>query len=67
MFKMYSSEYQGAIQKVLDRGAFILQEENREFDERLKSYVGARHAFGVANGTDAIIIALHAAGVGKGD
>jgi len=67
MFKMYGSEYQGAIQKVLDRGAFILQEENREFDEHLKSYVGARHAFGVANGTDAIIIALHAAGVGKGD
>jgi dTDP-4-amino-4,6-dideoxygalactose transaminase len=67
MFAMHGDEYHSAMNSVLDRGAFILQQENRDFEEALRSFIGVDHAIGVANGTDAIIIALRAAGVGPGD
>jgi len=67
MFAMYADEYRVAMDVVLNRGAFILQSENREFDQNLAKYVGSKYAYGVGNGTDAIIIALRAAGVGQGD
>jgi dTDP-4-amino-4,6-dideoxygalactose transaminase len=52
---------------VMDRGAFILQSDLVEFEAALAAFTGARYALGVANGTDALIIALRAAGVGPGD
>lgn len=52
---------------VCRRGAFILQKECLEFEASLRTYLGVKHAFGVANGTDAIIIGLKAAGIGAGD
>ncbi len=52
---------------VCRRGAYILQKECREFDAHLAEYMGVKHAFGVANGTDAIIIGLKAVGIGPGD
>jgi dTDP-4-amino-4,6-dideoxygalactose transaminase len=55
------------INQVLDRGTFILGPEVAAFEAELADYVGARHAVGVANGTDALTIALRAMGVGPGD
>jgi dTDP-4-amino-4,6-dideoxygalactose transaminase len=52
---------------VMDRGAFILQGELKEFEQRIAAFTGAKYAIGVANGTDSLFIALHAAGVGMGD
>lgn len=52
------------IEKVLHRGAFILQAELATFERNLAEFVGVRHVIGVANGTDALIIALRAAGIG---
>jgi dTDP-4-amino-4,6-dideoxygalactose transaminase len=52
---------------VCSRGAFILQQDCLDFEAELATYVGVRHALGVANGTDALIIALKAVGVGPGD
>jgi dTDP-4-amino-4,6-dideoxygalactose transaminase len=52
---------------VVRRGAFILQDDLRAFEHNLASFVGARAAVGVANGTDAILLALRVAGVGRGD
>jgi dTDP-4-amino-4,6-dideoxygalactose transaminase len=49
------------------RGAFILQEDNRRFEDNLARFLGARHALGVANATDGLWIALRAAGVRPGD
>jgi dTDP-4-amino-4,6-dideoxygalactose transaminase len=49
------------------RGAFILQEDGRRFEENLARYLGARHALGVANATDGLLLALRAAGVRAGD
>ena len=55
------------IGEVLDRGAFILGSEVASFEAEFAAYVGARHAIGVANGTDALTLALKALGVGPGD
>ena len=52
---------------VMRRGAFILQKDLSEFEANLAKFVGAKYAFGVANGTDALIIALRAAGIKPGD
>ncbi len=51
---------------VVERGAFILGPEVEAFERELAAYLGARHAIGVANGTDAITIALRALGVAPG-
>jgi dTDP-4-amino-4,6-dideoxygalactose transaminase len=56
-----------AVARVLDSGAFILGPEVAAFEAELAAYLGARHAIGVANGTEAITIALRALGVGPGD
>ena len=56
-----------AIARVLASGHFILGPEVRAFEEEFAAYCGARHAVGVANGTEAITIALRAIGVGPGD
>jgi dTDP-4-amino-4,6-dideoxygalactose transaminase len=56
-----------AIDEVLERGQFILGPEVAAFEQELAAYLGAGHAVGVANGTEAITIALRALGVGPGD
>jgi UDP-2-acetamido-2-deoxy-ribo-hexuluronate aminotransferase len=55
------------IQAVLDHGQYILGPEVRELETRLAEYCGARHCVTVASGTEALIIALMALGVGPGD
>ncbi len=52
---------------VLDNSRFILGPEVGAFEEEFAAAVGAAHAIGVANGTDALTIALRALGVGPGD
>ena len=53
--------------EVMRRGAFILGPEVAAFEHELAAHLGAAHAIGVANGTDALTIALRALGVGPGD
>jgi len=60
-------EIDAAIARVLDSKHFILGPEVEAFERELAGYVGARHALGVANGTEALTIALRALGVGPGD
>jgi UDP-2-acetamido-2-deoxy-ribo-hexuluronate aminotransferase len=52
---------------VLDHGAYIMGPELTELEERLASFVGVEHAFAVASGTDALLIALMALDIGVGD
>ena len=55
------------IQKVLAHGQYIKGPEVAEVEEKLAQFTGAKHCIGVANGTDALQIALMAVGVGPGD
>jgi dTDP-3-amino-3,4,6-trideoxy-alpha-D-glucose transaminase len=57
----------GAIDEALDAGDFILGPNVEAFEREFAAYLGCRHACGVANGTEAITIALRALGVGPGD
>ncbi len=52
---------------VLRSGRYILGPEVEAFEEELASFLGVRHCVGVANGTEALTIALRALGVGPGD
>jgi dTDP-3-amino-3,4,6-trideoxy-alpha-D-glucose transaminase len=60
-------ELRAAIDRVLDSRRFILGPEVSGFEEEFAAYCGTRHAVGVANGTEAITIALRAMGVCPGD
>ncbi len=60
-------ELRGAVDRVLESGHYILGPEVGAFEQEFAAYCGADHAVGVANGTEAITIALRAMGVGAGD
>ncbi|MEO7367069.1 MAG: DegT/DnrJ/EryC1/StrS family aminotransferase [Gemmatimonadaceae bacterium] len=67
LFAQQREEILKAMTAVMDRGAFILQSDLVEFETAIANFTGAKYALGVANGTDALIIALRAAGIGSGD
>jgi len=60
-------ELREAIERVLESERYILGPEVGAFEREFADYCGAEHGVGVANGTDAITIALRAMGVGPGD
>jgi dTDP-3-amino-3,4,6-trideoxy-alpha-D-glucose transaminase len=61
------AELRAAVERVLDSGRYILGPEVQAFEREFAAHCGASHAVGVANGTEAITIALRAMGVGPGD
>ena len=61
------AEIDAAIAGVVDSGRFILGPEGKALEAAVSERLGGRPAAGVANGTDALVIALHALGVGPGD
>lgn len=67
LFNQQRQEIHDAVMSVMEHGAFILQKDLIEFESKLAEFVGVKHAVGVANGTDSLIIAMHAAGIGQGD
>ena len=60
-------EIDEAIQKVLNNTSFIMGEELKKFEEEFASFCNTKFAIGVANGSDALILALKACGISKGD
>jgi dTDP-4-amino-4,6-dideoxygalactose transaminase len=60
-------ELRDAVDRVFDSERYILGPEVSAFEQEFAAYCGAGYAVGVANGTDAISIALRAMGVGPGD
>ena len=60
-------EIKARIAEVLDSGTFILGPNVRAFEEEAASYLGVPDTIGVANGTDALVLALDALGIGPGD
>ena len=61
------SEIDAAVAAVLASQAFVLGSTVAAFEEALARYLGAAHVIGVASGTDALYLALRAAGIGPGD
>ena len=53
--------------KVMERGAYILQDELQQFEQQIAAFAGVKYAIGMANGTDTLFLALRAAGVRAGD
>ena len=67
VFEQQRTEILDAMLKVIERGAFILQDELKQFEREVAKFVDCHHAIGVANGTDSLYIALKAGGIGSGD
>jgi dTDP-4-amino-4,6-dideoxygalactose transaminase len=61
------SEIDAAVAAVFASQAFVLGPAVAAFETALASYLGVRHVIGVASGTDALYLALRAAGIGSGD
>ena len=55
------------INGVLDHGQYIMGPEVKELEERLASYVGVKHCVAASSGTDTLLIAMMALGIGHGD
>ena len=66
-FDASAAEYRSAIDRVFTRGCYVLGPEVEAFEAEFADYLQVNHAVGVANGTDAIELALRAAGIGRGD
>ena len=60
-------EVDAAVARVLASGWYILGEEVHDFEEAFAAYCDAKHCVGVANGLDALRLALLAMDVGPGD
>ena len=66
-YDAYREEIDAAVRRALESGWYVLGRELEAFEKEFAAYVGAKHCVGVANGTDAIEVALRALGVGVGD
>lgn len=66
-YRELKAELDDAVQRVLASGWYVLGPEVEAFEEAYADYCGARHAVAVANGLDALHLALRAMGVGEGD
>ena len=65
--KLIGDKINAWIQKVMDHGQFILGPEVSELEQKLSEYTGSKHCVSVSSGTDSLLIALMAIGVGAGD
>lgn len=65
-YRALEAEVNEAILRVLNSGSYILGSEVAAFEREFASFIGADAAIGCANGTDALALALRAAGVGPG-
>ena len=63
----YRGELLAAFERVLDSGRFVLGPEVETFEREIAAWIGVPHAIGVSNGSDALLLALQAVGVGPGD
>ncbi len=66
-YQSVKPELDSAIMNVLAHTQFILGPDVKQFEEEAAAFCGIKHAIGVASGTDALLLALRACGVGPGD
>lgn len=66
-YRVIGPQVEQAVLRVFASQQFILGPEVEAFERELAAHVGARHAIGVASGSDALLLALMVLGVGRGD
>jgi dTDP-4-amino-4,6-dideoxygalactose transaminase len=66
-YRRLQAELDAAVARVLAGGWYILGPEVAAFEAEFAAWLGVDHAVGVASGTDAVLLALRALGVGPGD
>ncbi len=66
-YHQLQTEIDAAVNAVLESAYFILGPQGSAFEQEVAAYLGVKHAIGVASGTDALHLALRAAGLGPGD
>lgn len=66
-YRTLKPDLDAAILKVVESQYFILGPEVKAFEENISKYLGCNHAIGVSSGTDALLLALMALGIGPGD
>jgi dTDP-4-amino-4,6-dideoxygalactose transaminase len=66
-YERFAAEAQAAIGKVCQSQHFILGGEGRQLEQSLARYTACAHGIGVSSGTDALLLALMALGIGPGD
>jgi len=66
-YRLHKNEFDKVINKVLNKGNFILGEEVENFEKEFGKYIGAKYCVGVGNGLDALRLALMALEIGRGD
>lgn len=66
-FDLHKEEYEEAALRALNSGWYILGNEMKEFESQLASWAGVKHCVALNSGTDALILAVRALGIGPGD
>ena len=66
-FRAVESSVRTRLDAVLEHGRYIMGPEVGELEQKLAAYVGAKHAVSCSSGTDALLMALMAKGIGPGD
>lgn len=66
-YKLVEEKAGKAVMEVLSSANYIMGREVIEFEKEFAEYIGVKHAISVGNGTDALVLALMACGIGKGD
>ena len=66
-YRLNKDSIDARIARVLEHGHFIMGPEVAEFESKLSEFVGVDHAIAVASGTDALMIAMMALEIGRGD
>ena len=66
-FRELQAQIESGFREVCETTQFILGPRGKAFEEEVAAYCGVKHAIGVASGTDALHLALRAAGIGPGD
>lgn len=66
-YRLFKAEYDAAALRVLESGWYILGEEVASFEKEFTEHMGSAYCVGLNSGLDALVLAVRALGIGKGD
>lgn len=66
-YETIKEEIKEVLTETIESGQYIMGPNVKAFEKEIASYLGVKHAIAVANGTDALVLALDALGIGPGD